>query len=226
MKQTFKSYVGIWAICLVLFNVIAFTVPSDLKNNFWAGYLFITVTFAGQLFCARTSFKAENAQRFFYNFPLISISFVGTPVMLFFGGITMAIPAIPVWVGVVLCSTVLAITAIAVINASVVSETVSEVDEKIKRNTIFIKTIVSNAEILAAKAQTEDAKKITKKVYEALRFSDPVSIEALSSIESQITVYFKKFEKAILENSESANDVGEDLLLLIADRNTKCKLLK
>ena len=226
MKKTFKSYIGVWAICLLAFNVIAFIVPNEMKANFRAGYIFITLAFLGQLFCANTAFKAENAEKFFYNLPLISISFVGTVIMLIVAGLAMAISAIPVWVGIVFCLIILAFTAIAIINASVVSETASNIDEKIKSKTLFIKTLTADATTLTSKAQTKEAKEITKKVYEKIRYSDPVSNDALSSIESQITVRFKAFESAICENSEKATSLGEELIILIEDRNTKCKLLK
>ena len=226
MKKTFKSYIGVWAICLVLFNVIAFVVPNEMKSNFWVGYIFITLAFVGQLFCASISFKSENAQKFFYNFPLISISFIGTLIMLIIGGLTMAISAVPVWVEIVLCLMVLAFTAIAIINASVASETVSNIDSKIKAQTLFIKMLIADATTLMSKTQTTQAKEITKKVYEKLRYSDPVSNDALNSIESQITIKFKEFEGAIIENSQNAISLGEELIILIDDRNTKCKLLK
>ena len=226
MKKTFKSYIGVWAICLLTFNVIAFVVPNEMKANFWAGYIFITLAFFGQLFCANIAFKSENAKKFFYNFPLISISFVGTVIMLIVAGLTMAISAIPVWVGIVFCLIILAFTAIAIINASVVSETVSNVDEKIKSKILFIKMLTADATNLMSKAQTKEVKEITKKVYEKLRYSDPVSNDVLNSIESQITIKFKEFECAIIENRQNAISLGEELIILIDDRNTKCKLLK
>ncbi len=226
MKKTFKSYIGVWTICLVLFNAISFIIPSELKSNFWAGYIFITIAFIGQLFCANIAFKSENAQKFFYNFPLISISFVGTLTMLVIGGLTMAISAVPVWIGIVLCLMVLAFTAIAIINASVASETVDNIDAKIKAQTLFIKMLIADATTLMSKAEAEEEKEITKKVYEKLRYSDPMSNDALSSIESQITIKFKEFEGAINGNLQNVVLLGEELIVLIDDRNTKCKLLK
>ena len=91
---------------------------------------------------------------------------------------------------------------------------------------MFIKKLTADATNLMSKAQTKEAKEIIKKVYEIIRYSDPVSNDALSSIESQITVRFKEFENAICENSEKATSLGEELIILIEDRNTKCKLLK
>lgn len=226
MKKTFKSYIGVWAICLITFNAIAFIVPNEMKANFWAGYIFITLAFLGQLFCSNIAFKAENAKKFFYNFPFISISFVGTVIMLIIAGLTMAIAAIPVWVGIIFCLIILSFTAIAVINLSAASETVSKVDEEIKSKTLFMKMLIADATTLMSKSKSEEAKEITKKVYETIRYSDPISNTALSSIESQITVRFKEFENAIFESNENATTLGEALIILIKDRNTKCKLLK
>ncbi len=226
MKKTFKSYIGVWTIGLVVFNVIAFITPNELKSNFWTGYVFITFAFLGQLFCTKIAFKSKNANMFFYNFPLISISFIGTLIMLVIGTLTMTISAVPIWVGIVFCLMVLAFTVIAIINASVISETVSNIDTKTKAQTLFIKALIADASILMSKAQTTEAKEITNKVYEKIRYSDPVSNDALSSIETQITIKFKEFESAINGNSQKAVLLGEELIVLIDDRNTKCKLLK
>ncbi len=226
MQKNFKSYCVIWAICLIAFNAIAFIVPGGMKTNFWIGYLFITLAFSGQLVCAKVTFKADNAKKFFYNFSLISISFIGAVIMLIIGGITMAVPIIPVWVGIILCLLDLAFTAIAVINASVASGVVSDIDKKIKADTLFVKTLTADAMALMSKAQTQQQKDITQKVYETIRYSDPVSNDALHYVESQITICFKEFESAICENRENATIIGQQLIILINERNTKCELFK
>ncbi len=226
MKKTFKSYVGIWAISLALFNVISFVVPKEFKENFWVGYIFITLAFLGQLFCANIAFKAENSQKFFYNFPIVSISFTGTLIMLAVGGLAMAISSVPVWVGVVFCVIVLAFTAIAVINASVVSETVGLTDEKIRTQTSFIKMLTTDAEILMLKAGSEETKAIAKKVFEAVRYSDPVSSETLNVLEAKITLCFSDLQTAIKENRSDIATIADELIELLIERNKKCKLLK
>ena len=226
MEKTFKAYVGVWAICLLLFNAISFIIPIELKDNFALGYAFITIAFIGQLYCAKIAFKAENAQKFFYGFPLISISFFGTILMLIVGGLTMLITAMPVFAGAIFCLAILAFTAIAVIGASVAGQAVISIDTKIKSQTLFIKMLVADATILMSKAQTKDAKDIATKVYDKIRYSDPVSHDALSALESQISIRFKKFETAIIQNAQNAVSLGEELIILIEDRNTKCKFLK
>lgn len=226
MKQTFKSYVGIWTICLAVFHVIAFIIPQEFKDNFWVGYIFIILAFSGQLFCTGIAFKAENIQKFFYKFPILLISWIGTLLMLVAGSLTIAISFIPVWVGIVICVTILAFTAIAIIFAFVASKTVSQADDKIKTQTIFIKTMIANAESLIEKADTEQFAAIAKRVYENFRYSDPMSNDTLSDIEAQIAVKFGEFETALTKKSPNIASLSEELIILIRDRNIKCKMAK
>lgn len=226
MQRTFRSYTVIWAICLVLFNIIAFVTPLETKRGFWLGYIFITLAFLAQWFCARLAFKAETAQTFFYKFPVLSVSAVGVCAMLLIGGAAMAIPAIPVWVGAVLCCIVAGVTAIAVINASVAGNTVAQVDIATQNNTAFIKTLRADAESLCRNTASDTAKAIAQRVLETIRYSDPVSNESLRDVESDIAVQFQSFAAALRADDVAVTEQGETLIRLIQDRNTKCKLLK
>ena len=77
------------------------------------------------------------------------------------------------------------------------------------------------------RAKSDETKAIAKKVYEAIRYSDPMSNEALSSVESQITIKFNEFSNALIEDNKSlAETLGNELIILVNDRNKKCKILK
>lgn len=70
-------------------------------------------------------------------------------------------------------------------------------------------------------------KTLANEVYEAIRYSDPMSIEALAGAEAQITVKFKEFSDAVIDDDyELSKALEKELLILIEDRNNKCKLLK
>ena len=62
-------------------------------------------------------------------------------------------------------------------------------------------------------------------MYEALRYSDPVSAPDLSEVEREFAEKFKVFSGAVEEDNEASEKAGE-LLALIDLRNKKCKLLK
>lgn len=233
MKKTFSYYSICWLIALAVFNVITFVTPNEIAGvskftgAFWTGYIFITLAFIGQLGCAYKAFKAENLKKLFYNIPLISISYTGLVVMLVVGIICMAVPVVPYWIGVIVCVLVFAFSAISVIKASVVADVVSEIDEKVKVKTQFIKLLTADAEHLMSSSKTAELKAEAKKVYEAIRYSDPMTNDALVDVEEQIQSEFKFFSQAIKsEDLELAKSVSDGLLTLIDSRNKKCKVLK
>lgn len=233
MKKGFKYYLSIWVILLAVFNVAVFVSPgeaggySKFGGAFWVGYIFITLSFIGQLICAYIAFKADNLQKFFYNVPLIRISRIGLVLTAILGTLCMAIPNLPNWIGVILCLAVLAFTAISVIKATAAGDIVSGIDEKIESKTSFIKALTADAEALMSAAKTPELKAEVKKVYETIRYSDPMSNAALEEINEQIQNQFSVFADSVkTEDSELASSSSEELIVLMDKRNKKCKLLK
>lgn len=232
MKRNFKLYLSIWAILLILFNVIAFVSvgwegQEKYTASFWIGYVFITLTFIGQLISAYIAFQAENLRKMFYNIPLITISYMGLICSFVFGGACMIISTLPYWIGVIINAVILAVTAISVIQAKLAGDIVSELDDKVKQNTFFIRSLTSDAESLLARAKSEVAKSECKRIYEVIRYSDPTSNDVLTGIESQITIKFAEFTLAVNEDeSDKVKTIADELDILLSDRNRKCKLLK
>lgn len=233
MKKSFKIYSLIWAICLAVFNVITFVTPNEIggvskfSGSFWVGYIFITIAFIGQLACAFAAFKAENLKKFFYNIPLLSISYGGLVTMLVVGSIFMAVPALPEWIAIIVCIIILAFNAISAIKATAAANIVNEIDEKVAIQTLFIKSLTDDAQSLMTSAKTDELRAEAKKVYEAVRYSDPMSTDALSRLDSQIKGQFAAFADALRsEDIELAKTNSDELIELIAKREQTCKLLK
>ncbi len=231
--KNFKFYFVVWAIFLVIFNVIVFVIPAEIigvsrfDDSFWIGYSFITVAFLCQLACAFIAFKEENIKKTFYNISVIWVVNSGIIVTMIIGTVCMAIPKFPVWLGLLLCFMVFAFSAISVAKASFAAESVSEIDDKIKVQTFFIKSLTIDAGSLISQTKSEAVKAECKKVYEAVRYSDPMSNDALSSVEGQITIRFAELSEAVkADDIEKATALANEVVILLGDRNKKCKLLK
>lgn len=233
MRKYFKYYGICWAIVLMLFNVITFVAAnetvglSSVGSSFWVGYAFITIAFIGNLICSFLFFKKENKGKVFLNVPIINLAYSALIVSLIVGAVAMAVPQIPYWIGVIVDVLVLAFYAIAIVKASAAADIVNDVEQKVKAQTFFIKSLTVDADSLMARAKSDEMKAETKKVYEAIRYSDPMSNDALASIENQIQNEFNAFADAVKNNDiDLAKTSASELVILINDRNKKCKLLK
>lgn len=233
MSKNVKLYAVVWVILVALFNAIVFITPSEYEgeskftDTFWIGYALVMVAFLGQLICSYIGLKDDNLTKVFYNIPLLRVSVIGLVVSVIAGSILMAIPTVESWIAAIICLIVLALVAIATIKAKVVGGVVDSIDKKIKEQTYFIKNLTVDAQNLLARANTPETKSVVNKVYEAIRYSDPMSNDNLNEIESKIGYEFKSFEMAV-KNGDTAivNSQAEELLILINNRNNKCKALK
>lgn len=234
MKKNFKSYALIWAIMLAAFNAVVFLVrpviPGYVVNydaRFWIAWGFILAAFIGNLVCAYFAFKAQNLKKLFYNLPLITVSCAGLIVMLVLGGALMLIPGCPAWIAAVVCLIAAAVTAAAVVRADWAGKAAGAVEEKVKTQTSFIKTLTVDAECLLDSAKSDAVKAECKKVFEAVRYSDPMSNDTLSSIEAEITVKMSEFTSAVVDDdATNAKDIADEFVILVGNRNKKCKLIK
>ena len=76
-------------------------------------------------------------------------------------------------------------------------------------------------------AKSDELRAEAKKVYEAIRYSDPMANAALSDLDTQIERQFNSFSDAIkAEDSELAKETADALVEMVERRNQKCKLLK
>ncbi len=230
ISKNFKLYSVIWIILVVVFNVLVFATPdtyNKFSDGFWIGYTLVMIAAVGQLVCAYIGLGSDNLNKVFYNLPLVKISFVGIVVSVVAGSIFMIIPTDIPWFAGIVSFIILAFIAIAMIKAKATGDIVSDIDDKIKAQTFFIKAITVDTESLMAFACTPEAKALVEKIHSELRYSDPMSHEGLREIESQIDYEFRSFEFAVKSNNVNLmNSKSKELLYLINNRNSKCKLLK
>ncbi len=230
MTKTFKIYLVIWLIAVIIFNTVTFASPmvsNIFFGVFWIGYIFIMLAFVGQLICSYIAFKGENLQKMFYNISLVLISYISLFITIIVGTICMAIPMFPISFGTVACVTITGISATIILLTCFVIDVVSSIDNEIKTKTFTIRTLTIDAEHLIVEAKDDDIKSICKKVYESLRYSDPMTNIYLSDINEEIQREFSAFETSVINNDvDMAKLISSELLNMIDKRNKKCKQLK
>lgn len=228
-NKNLRIYAAIWAICLALFNVAAFVAPSEIGGaskfgvSFWVAYGVITAAFIGHLLSAVFAFRADRPVRFFYRIPLLTVSGAGIVLTLIAGGVFVALPALPDWIGIIVCAALLAFDAIAVLKASAAAQIVGTLDETVAKQTRRMRDLTDRAEGILRDA-SEETRETAQKVYDALRFSDPVSSDATADADASVTRQLAEFADAVRENdAELSRQLADALLVLIEERNRICK---
>ena len=234
MNKNFRSYVLIWAIILAVWCAVVFLVrpviPGYVINydvRFWIAFVCIVAAFIGNFVCAGFAFKADNLKKLFYNLPLITVSWTALIVTLVAGSVIMLTPDCPAWIAAIVSIIVLGFSAIAVIKASWAAGTVSQTDDIVRTRTTNIRGMAAEANSLMARAKNPTAKAECKKVVDVLRYSDPMSSAALSSIEAKIVAKLDELSETLSKDSiEETRAIADEIVVLVRERNQKCKTMK
>ena len=220
-KNSLMSYLAL-GVVFALFNVIAFVVPTDKTATFWTAYAFSVVAFAVQIPLWRIAFgKKDTLKSKFLGIPVIHIGITYLIIQLIAFAVFMIFPTLPVWLAVVVCSIILAISALCAIAGQAGANEINRVEEKIKVKRAFIQFLQTDIEMLAETETDSETKIALKKLAEKVRFSDPMSHEMLGELESRISA--KVEEMKISSNKIFL--IGE-IDLLLTERNKKCRILK
>ena len=222
MKKNKGMAYAVLAIVFVLFNVIAFAVPTAKTSTFWIAYVFAAVAFVSQIAIWKFAFKgADTLKSKFLGIPLISVGITYLIIQLITFTIFMAFPIAPSWIAIVVCALILGISAISLIGTETGREEINRVEEKVEKKVFYIKSLQVDIEMLASDETDDDIKAALTKLVEKIRFSDPMSNDVLADIEAEITAKVKE-----LKTAENKTEIIKVLDSLLTERNKKAKLFK
>ena len=130
------------------------------------------------------------------------------------------------WVGIIFAVALAAFGLVTFMKVKVAVDEVEKVGEKVKVQSQYIKMLTVDVQNLMNRAATPEAIEAAKKVYEAVRYSDPMSNEALAVIEAKITVKFDEFANEVNSGGSKVTGLADELVTLVKERNNKCRVLK
>ena len=142
MKKNTKLAYAVLGIVFILFNVIAFAVPTDKTITFWIAYAFTVVAFALQIGIWNAAFKvAETLKSKFLGVPIVYVGIVYLVLQLIVFAVFMFFPLIRSWIVVIACALILGISAISLISADVARGEINRVEEKVNQKVFYIQHI-------------------------------------------------------------------------------------
>ena len=222
MKKNKGMAYAVLAIAFVLFNVVAFAVPTVKTATFWVAYVFTAVAFTSQIAVWKFAFKgADTLKSKFLGIPLISVGITHLIVQIIAFAIFMVLPLTASWIAIVVCALILGISAICLIGTETGREEINRVEEKVEKKVFYIKLLQVDVEMLASAETDTGTKTPLTKLAEKIRFSDPMSNEVLADLEEEISAKVKE-----LKTTEDKAGIITALDSLIEERNNKARILK
>ena len=226
-KNKLRFYVAI-AIIFVVLTVIAFALPLAKTATFWISYIFAVIALAVQIYAYPKAFEGESVKSKFYGFPIARITTIYLIAQLVLSLICMlAGKWVPVWIPLILSGVMLGAAAVGFIAAEGMRDEVERQDVVHKANVGTMRALQSKAVFITNQCEDASTKKALDAFAEALRFSDPVSSDALADIEENLTGLVEELGNAVLDKDYSAaQSLCTKASTILADRNRMCKLNK
>ena len=225
MKKDFVRSAICLGVLLVLYILLAFLIPFVKTAVFWISFVFTLVAFAVTGWTLYTAFlKKPDARSRFYGFPIARIGVLYGGVQLAVGLLFMALGKwIPVWLAVLVYAAMLGAAVIGLVSADAVVETIHTQDGKLKKDVAFMRTLQSKANQMAAQCTLPEVRQFC----ENIRYSDPVSSEALAEIERDLSAAVDDLQTAIVDRDKDViSQLAQKADTLLSERNRVCKLNK
>lgn len=215
-------------ILLAVFSVIAFVIPFPKNTVFWIAYLFGVFAILFQAYIFKSSFGKESARSRFYGFPIARLGIYYLVTQLVFSIIEIALSKIiPVWVVVILNLLILAFALIGCITTETMRDEIVQQDGKLKKDVFNIRELQSISASLVDQCDDEELKKKLTKLAEDFRYSDPLTSDKTSALETEMQTKIGELQQAITDgDTDSAKELCEKLAGSLRERNRVCAINK
>lgn len=227
-KDMIRGIVSL-TVLLALFFVLVAVIPFARVAEVTIGIGFALAAFAVASAAVYIAFiKNPNARSRFYGFPIARLGLVYLAVQVVLSFICMAVGAyIPWWISVAVFSVLLAAAVLGLISAEAVVEEIRTLDGKLEKNVARMRQLQSKVNRMADQCDDPDGAEAVRCFAEEMRYSDPVSSEALAGIEEKLADAVEELQSVIADGDSAAiKGLCRKATALLAERNRLCKLNK
>ncbi len=204
-KKRTAGMIGlIYLIAFAVFIMLVFFIFKDRSGVFWMSFIFAVIAFAVKLASIFLAFQAFEVEAVFFGIPLASLSLYYFFAQVFCAVVFMIFHSAPAKLAFALQVIILAVFAIVAIITLFTRDAIQDVDDNIKISTTAIKTMQADVESLRDAAGDPELKNRLRKLAETIKYSDPMSNDAVLDIEDQIMQSLSEL-RIYCEDNDKAN---------------------
>ena len=228
IAQNYKRIAVLTTITFLLLTAIYILLPKTpliITGYCWAIFS-IASTVIGLLMLTNASSRNCTTRT---AFPLAAMKYAVTQVLT--STVVILLDLSGIWNMSVALFCVLHIILLAFFTSKVLlmdlgEKAIEQTDRKVQEQTLNWRSLQALSESVLAEAPAE-LKKNAESVYEAIRYSDPVSVPDIQSLESDIETELYTFRAMIAQRDLNAANTQQQILQCkIEERNILCKKLK
>jgi len=222
-------FAGILALVFLAYNLILFVIAGfDHYASFWISYVFVLIAFASLASVGTLLGKRGMMLRdWLFGYPLVKHSVAYIVVEIILATIFMAVDAEEWKLAFVLQFLALAVYMVFAISCFLAKATITEIEERVEVKTQTIRLLYAEMQTAVQGCSDADLKPTLEKLAEELRYSDPMSNEALADLEGRLANVIGEVKALVLAGQfELAKQNCVTVANLINERNLKCKVLK
>ena len=212
------------------FFISSFIVPfnRELSNAaFWITY---GCTWAALVFAGITvaiAFNKKELKSKIFGIPVHCVGYTVVILQLLIDGVVMGVGnwyEVKFWIPLIVEVILFGLAIIAVTIRNEYRNFIDKIDEKDVKKKEFIKELRVEVDSLVKSNRIEVLKPELEKLAETVRFTDPVSDNAVIDIEDQIVTEFESLQKAISDgDADKARTQVEKILNLLDERKARLK---
>lgn len=229
MNKRIKSMILIYAIIFIAECVLFLAIPFPKTGAAWVEFAFTLISVCVGCGISWHAFKNEGLKSKIYGFPMFRIGFIYMIVQLIVGWIIAIVGCftiVPIWVALVASVIILAFSLISVIGTDNARDIITEQQEQTRASVKQMKMFRLDIQYIVDICADNELKKPLEKLAESFKYSDPVTSDELSGIEENLQSQVKALSALVNTDKELAKKKIDEVSLLLADRNRRCKELK
>lgn len=226
-KKTNGMIGAIYAIVFIVMNLLIFLLVKEKTAVFWVSYAFFCIAFVVQIASMFLAIRGQDVEAIFFGIPLASLSLYYFFAAVFTAAAFMIFQQAPMKLAIILQILILAIYAVVAIMALMSKDIAQDVSDNVRVGVTAIKTMQVDVEMLMEQAKDATLKNSLRKLSETIRYSDPMSNEAVIDIEDQIMQALAEL-RVLCENDLTldAMNTCKSVELLFMQRNRLLKATK
>lgn len=216
--KTHKNGLIALAIALIVLCVVAFAIPTEKTAVFFIALVFTFIAFATQPVLWHA---AAGGRDRYAGIPPVYIGIVYLLVQCVAFAVFLFATTLPAWSAIVTCVLIAGLFALFALGTLSGRNHIDRVQENIQEKVFYLRALQSDVEVLALRQADPALRASLDHIAQLLRYSDPMSHVSLAPLEDDI-----RAKIGLLADAPDIGKAIDEIVLLLDERNRKCRILK